>query len=352
MGDPQLLVALVGGVSGLAFGAVGRWSSFCVRGAVEDLVGGRAGSPRLVGYVMALAVALAGVQGLVLWGLLDPSQTVHLPGTLGLGGIIGGGLAFGCGARLLVLGSGGNLRALLVLLAFGLVAYATMRGILSPLRGLIAGGGLALAGSGKEASIATLLSAGLALDARLVRAIVAGGALLAAVCIAIRFPSWHGVLGGGLIGALVVASFVATGIVLADELEPRPTEGLSVTRGLGDALVYLLTWTGSSISFAIAWIFGVPLGAATIAALRGELRLEGFTAPRQMLRYLAGGALMGFGGVLALGCTIGNGLTGLALLGPGALIATLSILAGAAATMIWQRRVLPRAGAAATAAPG
>jgi uncharacterized membrane protein YedE/YeeE len=116
---PSILTLLVGGLLGLAFGAVARWSAFCVRGAIEDVVSGERLSPRVSAYLVALAVSLVGVQALVLAGLLDAGQVIHLPSGLSLGGTILGGLMFGvgmvlaggCGARQLVLAGGGNPRS-------------------------------------------------------------------------------------------------------------------------------------------------------------------------------------------------------------------------------------------------
>ena len=103
-----------------------------------------------------------------------------------------------------------------------------------------------------------------------------------------------------------------------------------MTRAGGDALMYLLVWTGAKINFGIAFTGGILLGAFAVAASRGELHLVGFDRPADLLRYAGGAALMGAGGVLALGCTIGQGITGLSTLAAGSLLAWLSILAGGA----------------------
>jgi len=91
------------------------------------------------------------------------------------------------------------------------------------------------------------------------------------------------------------------------------------------------------MDFGIAWVLGIPIGAAIVAALRRESRLEGFDGAGNTLRYLVGGVLMGVGGVLSLGCTIGQGLTGVSTLSIGSLLAIGSIFAGAALTMKWRQ---------------
>lgn len=119
----------------------------------------------------------------------------------------------------------------------------------------------------------------------------------------------------------------------ADEFEPATVESLNVTRAGGDALIHLLTWTGAKIGFGIALVFGILAGSALVAFLMGDLQLVGFERPADMLRYAGGAALMGIGGVLALGCTVGNGLTGVASLSPTSFIAIPAMVLAAAATM-------------------
>ena len=150
-------------------------------------------------------------------------------------------------------------------------------------------------------------------------------------------PAKH-LIAGVLIGLLVPLGYLATGVLGGDEFEPATVESINVTRAGGDALVYLLTWTGAKINFGIALVAGILVGAALVAALQRDFRLVGFEQPRDMLRYAAGAALMGAGGVLALGCTVGNGLTGVASLAPTSFIAVPAMVLAAAATMKWRWR--------------
>jgi uncharacterized membrane protein YedE/YeeE len=155
-----------------------------------------------------------------------------------------------------------------------------------------------------------------------------------------RVPARH-LVGGALIGALVAVGYLVTGVLGGDEFEPTTVESLNVTRGGGDSLIYLLTWTGSRINFGIAFVAGVLVGAALVAAISRDFKLEGFERPADMLRYALGGALMGVGGVLALGCTVGNGLTGIASLAPTSFIALPAMVLAAGATMKWRWRTRP-----------
>jgi len=321
-------VALAGFAVGLGFGALARWSGFCLRGAVEDVLT-KPDAPRARGFLLAIVVALASVQALVLTGQLDLSKAVVLPTSLFWGGALLGGLLFGvgmvltggCGTRMLVLAGGGNLRSVVVFVVFGFVAYATIRGILAPMR-------------------ATLMAASSVTLTQQTLPLVAGGIVLA---LAVTFILWRPLstqqlIGGALIGALVPAGYLVTAVLGHDDFNPTAVESINVTRGGGDSLIYLLTWTGSKINFGIAFVAGVLIGAALVALLRREFRLEGFERPADMLRYALGGALMGAGGVLALGCTVGNGLTGIASLAPTSFIALPAMVLAAAATLKWRWR--------------
>jgi hypothetical protein len=135
--------------------------------------------------------------------------------------------------------------------------------------------------------------------------------------------------------------YLATAVLGNDEFDQTTVESINVTRGGGDALVYLLTWTGSKINFGIAFVAGVFVGALLVVTLQRDFRLVGFERPADMLRYAGGAALMGAGGVLALGCTVGNGLTGIASLAPTSFIALPAMVLAAAATMKWRWRKQP-----------
>jgi uncharacterized membrane protein YedE/YeeE len=321
-------VALASFVLGAGFGALARWSGFCLRGAVEDALT-TPEAPRTRVFLLAMVVALMSVQALVAWGHLDLSKAVVLPTSLFWGGALLGGTLFGvgmvltggCGTRMLVLAAGGNLRSVVVFVVFGFVAYATIRGILAPTR-------------------AALMAASSVTLGRQTLPLAVGGGVLAA---ALTFILWRPVamrqlLAGALIGALVPAGYLITAVLGHDDFDPTVVESLNVTRGGGDSLIYLLTWTGSKINFGIAFVAGIVVGAVLVAALRREFRLEGFERPADMLRYALGGALMGVGGVLALGCTVGNGLTGIASLAPTSFIALPAMVLAAAATMKWRWR--------------
>jgi hypothetical protein len=346
--DPRTLLLLGGFAIGLTFGAIGRWSAFCVRGAVEDLLS-TTEAPRLRSYLLAAVVALIGTQALVGFGLLDISKTPYLPSVLPLGGVVLGGLVFGvgmvlaggCGARLLVLAAGGNLRSLVTLAVFAIAAYATMRGLFALPRQTFAsttGADLKLVGLADQ-SLASLTAKVWGADIARGLAVTALAVPALAYIFRRKVAARH-LVGGALIGLLVPAGFAVTGILAADEFNPVPPESLTVTGPLGQTLVYGLTYTGAAMDFGVAWVLGIPGGAAAVAILRGEAKLEGFHGADHTRRYLVGGALMGIGGVFAVGCTVGQGLTGVSTLSIGSLLAIAAIFAGAALAMRWRQIVV------------
>src|SRR3954465_12763538 len=183
--DTQAQVALAGFAVGIGFGAVARWSGFCLRGAVEDVLT-KPEAPRARGFLLAMVVALVSVQALVLTDQLDLSKAVVLPNQLFWGGALLGGLLFGvgmvltggCGTRMLVLAAGGNLRSVVVFFVFGFVAYATIRGVLAPAR-------------------AELMAASSVTLARQTLPLLAGGAVLV---VALAFIVWRRAPAKHLIG--------------------------------------------------------------------------------------------------------------------------------------------------------
>ena len=347
--DPRTILLLGGFAIGLAFGAVARWSAFCVRGAVEDMIA-TPDAPRLRGYLLAAAVAMLGTQALVATGLLDLGKTLYMPSLLPLGGVVLGGIAFGvgmvlaggCGARLLVLAAGGNLRSLVTLMVLAIVAYATLRGLFALPRQAFSGA------TGVELKTLGLADQSLStITARIWGAssdwshglVVAALALPALAYVFRRRVAPRHLIGGALIGLLVPAGFAVTGILAVDEFNPTPAESITVTGPLAQTLIYGLTYTGATMDFGIAWVLGIPVGAALVALLRREARLEGFEGAGHTRRYLVGGVLMGVGGVLSIGCTIGQGLTGVSTLSIGSLLAITSIFAGAVLAMRWRQIV-------------
>ncbi|MBI1243963.1 MAG: YeeE/YedE family protein [Alphaproteobacteria bacterium] len=333
-------VAWLGFAAGLAFGAIAQRTNFCTMGALSDVL--YMGSfVRLRMWLLAMAVAIAGSQALAATDLVDLGGSIYLAPSLGWLGAILGGLLFGfgmtiaggCGNRNLVRLGAGNLKSLVVLLVLGFFAYMTLRGLTGALRvAVIEPAAIDLRRFGFETQglPAFLSAAGIGpATARAVVAFAAVATLLAYCLSDPEFRARPAAIGGGVgIGALIVAGWAITGIAGADDFEPTPIASFTFIAPTGDALVYAMTWTGARMNFGIATVLGVIVGAFLAAKASGEFRIEAFSDVADMKRHLGGAALMGIGGVTALGCTIGQGLTGISTLAAGSVIAVLAICVG------------------------
>ncbi|MDH3432058.1 MAG: YeeE/YedE family protein, partial [Gammaproteobacteria bacterium] len=264
-----------------------------------------------------------------------------------LGHILGGflfgvgmTLASGCGQRTLVRFGGGNLKSLLVVLLLGLTAYMTMRGLLALVRvNAIEVTNINLAASNiSSQGIDTLIAAATGLDSgttvRWIVTLVFGCGLVVFAFASKTFRnSFDNILAGLAIGLIIAAGWYVTGVIGFDDFDPVRTESYTFIAPTGESLMYLATFTGSTINFGVAAVFGVILGSFLYAIATRRFHLETFSDRGDMLRHIFGGIAMGFGGVLALGCTIGQGVTGMSTLALGSLLSLISIVFGSALTM-------------------
>jgi len=226
-------------------------------------------------------------------------------------------LARGCSSRLTVLAGTGNLRALVAIVVFALVAHATLKGALAPMRTTLASVGVDLNGNSSLAAWPGGPS------------LWAGLAIAALVALAIRSGArTRDLVGGALIGALAPLGWLATGWLLKDDFDPVTVESLSLTSAGADTIFWWVASSAIQPTFGVGFVAGVVAGSALAAALAREWKLVGFTEETSTGRYLAGGALMGVGGVLAGGCTVGAGLSGVPTLSVAAILAFTSIIAG------------------------
>ncbi|MFN3207550.1 MAG: YeeE/YedE family protein [Roseovarius sp.] len=322
---PQAIHLLLGALLGLAFGVAAQISRFCLRRAIAG--DGGVDQAALSVWLLALATAIGAVAVARGMGLLDLGDHRYLASDVPVLAIALGGLAFGigmvltrgCMSRLTVLSATGNLRALTVIAVFVVVAHATLKGVLAPLRTTLGAVGYDF-GIGSLAVLPGVVPAVVAL------------LLAAAVVLARRSGARPLHLAMGVvIGLVVVLGWSGTSVLLMDEFDPLPVQSLAFTLPWTDTLFYVIASTAVPAGFGVGVIGGVLAGSFLSAALRGELALQSFETPVQTLRYLAGAVLMGAGGVLAGGCTIGAGLSGSASLGISALLALGFIVLGAVA---------------------
>jgi len=345
--EPVYRVALLGFLVGIVFGVVVNKSNFCTMGAISDWVN-MGSKDRLRAWFLAIGVAILASQTLQAAGVIDMGEALYLTQNFGWLGHIFGGTLFGigmtlssgCGQRTLVRVGGGNLKSLVVLLILGLTAYMTMRGLLALLRvNVIEVTNVDLASAGiADQGIGTLIAAAAGLENvaqvnMIVAGLLGGGLVIYAFAAKSFRGSFDNIVAGLIIGLIIAAGWYATGVIGYDDFEPVRFESYTFVGPTAESLMYLMTFTGSTINFGIAAVFGVILGSFVYVILTGKFRIETFTDREDMIRHIKGGVLMGFGGVLALGCSIGQGVTGMSTLALGSLLSLVSIIFGSALAM-------------------
>lgn len=305
-------VLTIGGfLAGALFGGFAQQSRFCLRAAALDFAHGVFGV-RLSIWLFAFSAALLGTQLLVGIGEVQSQEARQLASPQSLSGAALGGVIFGigmvlargCASRLLVLSATGNLRALLSGLVFAVIAQASLRGILKPLREWFAGLWTTADIGGND------LIAHLGLS----QAMVIGFALLwfvagLAIAVRARTAPWQAV-SACVAGLAVPLAWWFTSSVASQAFDPVQIEGITFTGPSADTLMLFLSPAHSALDFGIGLVPGVFAGSFVAALLTRELELQGFEGGRSMARYGTGAALMGFGGMLAGGCAVGAGITG------------------------------------------
>jgi uncharacterized membrane protein YedE/YeeE len=357
--NPGLVVALGGFVLAFIFGAVANRTNFCTMGAVSDIVNmGSWGRMRM--WLLAIAVAILGTHALQLAGLIDLSKSFYVRSNVTwlsylLGGFlfgVGMTLGSGCGSKTLVRLGGGNLKSLIVFIFLGIAAYMTLKGLFAIWRTRFidpVATDLAAFHIPRQ-DLPTLIAAWTGANPAGVELAVAFG--VAAALLGFVFKdrefraSFDHVLGGVVVGMVIVGGWYVTGHLGYGEnpetlentyfgTNSRSIESLSFTAPVAFTLELLMLWSDKSLTFTfgIAATLGIIAGSATYALASRTFRWEGFAGAEDTANHVVGGLLMGFGGVLALGCTIGQGLTGFSTLALGSILAFLAIIAGSALTM-------------------
>jgi uncharacterized membrane protein YedE/YeeE len=358
----HIVALVVGGGFALAlvFGAVAQRTGFCTMGAVADIVAMRDWG-RMRMWLLAIAVAIAGANALDLMGLVDLSRSAypgprwpwlaHLAGGFLFG--IGMTLASGCGSRSIVRLGGGNLKSLVVLLVLAVAAAMTLHGVLSPLREWLSTPAVRF-DQGQDLS--WLLASPLGTGKRVVQPWIAAAVALAIAAFVFRDREFRAdtgrVVGAIVLGLVVVGGWYVTGHLgfVAEDPETlqeawlgtrtaRP-ESFTFIGPAANTLELLQAWTGknAAVTFGVAVVAGTLAGAFLHALASRSFRWESFASAADTRNHVLGGFLMGFGGVTAAGCTIGQGVTGISTLALGSFVVFAAIVAGAAVTMTWQYR--------------
>lgn len=342
----------------MVFGVIAQRTHFCTMGAVSDVVN-MGDWTRMRQWALAIAVAMVGFGVLSYTGQIDPLKTLYAASRfIWLSAAVGGALfgfgmvlASGCGSKTLVRIGGGSLKSLIVFVVMGLAAFATMKGVTAVLR-------VATVDKvGIDMSIGTSLaqwvsgSVGMTNQtAALVCGLIIGGSLLVWVAMGKDFMRADNLLAGLGIGAVVVAMWWLSGHLghVAEHPETLQEAFLTTNSGKAEALsfvaplAYTLDWLmffsdkSKVLTLGIVSVFGVIAGSAISAVLTGTFRWEGFGGTEDVANHLAGATLMGIGGVTAMGCTVGQGLSGISTLSATSFVAVAAIIAGAVAAFKYQ----------------
>jgi uncharacterized membrane protein YedE/YeeE len=333
------------------FGLLAQRSGFCTMGAVSDIV--NIGDwTRMRMWAAAIAVAILGANGLHLAGAIDLSKSIYTTPNLTWLSAIAGGLCFGfgmtlgsgCGSKTLLRIGAGNLKSLVVFIVMGIAAYMTLKGLFAVWR-VAALDPVAVTLAGTQ-DMPSLLARATGADHRALQAGASLAAAAAFLVFAFRgedFRTLDNIATSAAIGLVVAGGWYVSGKMGYVAEDPNTLqeafaatnsgrmESFSFVAPAAYTLELLMLWSDKSriVTFGIAATLGMIAGAFTWAMITRTFRWEGFRNAEDTANHIVGGVLMGFGGVTALGCTIGQGLSGVSTLAFGSFVALAAMIAGA-----------------------
>ncbi|HCN89707.1 MAG TPA: transporter [Oxalobacteraceae bacterium] len=348
---------------GAVFGAVARRSHFCTMGAVGDIVTmGDWNRMRL--WLLAIAVAVAGTNLLAFWGIIDLSKSLYTASRLIWLSNLTGGLLFGfgmvlaggCGSKTLIRIGGGSVKSLVVFMMLGLSAFMTLKGVLAVPRVYVLEPIAVILRTTQDLPSIAAAWLGHKQALQLLMATGVSALILLFVFAAPSFRTTENILAGIAIGGVIVAAWFVSGKLGYVAEDPNTLQEAFVATNSGKmesfsfvapfayTLDLLMMWTDKSkaVSFGVAAALGMIAGSAAYALLSRSFRWEGFGGVEDTVNHLMGAALMGFGGVVALGCTIGQGLSGVSTLSLGSMLTVAAIISGAIAAFKYQTWRLTR----------
>ncbi|MEP2718156.1 YeeE/YedE family protein [Pseudophaeobacter sp.] len=329
------LVAGVGLLGGVLLGLAARLGRFCTLGAIEDLLyGGSAQRMRM--WVLAIGTAVIGSFTLIGLGLFDATQSFYLtvrwmPLASILGGLMFGygmALSGNCGYGAIARLGGGDLRSFVIVLVMGVSTYVVLSGPLAPLRNLLF----------EQQDVTSELPPGLVHHLADTTQLPLAGIGITVGAVFVLASLWDAefrrdytsLFWSVIVGLAVVSGWAGTAYVNAQGFDALPVVSHSFSAPLGETILWTMTGSLRPLSFAVGSITGVWLGAFIGSLLKGHFRWEACDDPRELRRQIFGAAIMGAGAVIAMGCTVGQGLSAFSLLSISAPVTFLAIFAGAA----------------------
>ena len=328
------LVALFGLGGGIALGLAARIGRFCTLGAIEDALYS-SDDRRLRMWAIAVGVAIFGAHLAISTGFLDATETTYLTMSWNPLATVVGGLLFGygmalcgnCGYGALARLGGGDLRSLVIVIVMGLSAYIVMSGPLAHVRVWLFPVEFNLAA---PQSISFLIQDLLGIPASTFGVVVGAGLFaFAASGKAMRMSPGH-IFWGAVVGIAIVSGWLGTYWIAQNGFAAEPIETHTFAAPIGDTIYYAMTASGNTVSFGVGSVLGVIIGAVLGSFSKGHFRWEACEDPRELRRQIAGAAMMGAGAILAVGCSVGQGISAFSLLAYSAPVATIAIFLGAA----------------------
>ena len=342
----------------LLFGAVAQRTHFCTMGAISDIVN-MSDWTRMRQWGMAVGVAMIGFYTLAVAGVIDPAKTLYASNRFIWLSALSGGLLFGfgmvlasgCGSKTLVRIGGGNLKSVVVFVVMGIAAFATLKGITAVLR--VATVDRVAIDFASNAALPNWLGAAVGIStagAGLILALVLGLGLIIWALLGRDFVRFDNLLAGLGLGAIIAAMWWVSGRLgyVAEHPDTLQEAFLATNSGRMEALsfvspvAYTIDWLmffsdkAKVLTLGIVSVFGVVVGSAVYAIATRSFRWEGFAGAEDTANHLVGAVLMGVGGVAAMGCTVGQGLSGLSTLSATSFVAVSAIIAGAVAALRYQ----------------
>lgn len=323
--------ALFGLVGGIMLGLAARIGRFCTLGAIEDVLYS-SDDRRLRMWAIAIGTAIIGTHALIATGNFDGAASVYLAQVWNPLGSVIGGLVFGygmalagnCGYGALARLGGGDLRSFVIVVVMGLSAAVVMSGPLAELR-------IRLFPVEMPATSPQGFGQLLPGIPPFAIALVAGGGMFALALSSAQMRRSPGhILWGAVVGLAVVSGWAGTYWIAQTGFGNEPIETHTFAAPIGDTIFYAMTASGNALSFSVGSVLGVVVGAAIGSIFKGHFRWEACEDPRELKRQIGGAALMGAGAVVAVGCSVGQGISAFSVLAFSAPVTFAAIFAGAA----------------------
>ncbi len=332
----SLIAALIGFGGGCLLGLAGQMGRFCTLGAIEDALYGQ-DYRRIRMWSLTIGLSIIGAFALMELEVFSAADTIYAarewnPITSILGGLIFGygmAIAGNCGFGALTRLGGGDLRSFIILVVMGVSAFMTIGGPIGLVRIQIfppVDGSGELAHYGYAHALSALTGA-----PALMFAVLIGAGFIAVALAARDFrTSPRHILWAVVAAIAVLSAWAGLGLLAAESFDDIQVEAHTFTAPVGESLLYLMTASAGGLNFPIGSVAGVVTGAFIGAMIRGRFRWEACDDPRELGRQMFGGFLMGVGAVLAVGCSVGQGLTAFSTLAYSAPVVLACIFVGAA----------------------